>query len=111
MMLLLSYLKITGRNFIKHSLYSAINVMGLATGLACCLLIALYVLDEASYDRQHPDADRIYRIAQSYVGLDERVYLGTTAPQVGPLLKDAFAEVGSFTRMFKTIRVFASPDG
>src|SRR5688572_19151166 len=109
-MMLLNYLKISGRNFIKHRLYSVINVLGLACGLTCCLLIALYVLDEATFDRQHQDADRIYRVSQTYLGLDERLYLGTTSPQAGPLLKDAFDEVEDFTRMFKAVRVFSSPD-
>lgn len=109
--MLLNYLKISSRNFIKHRLYSLINVVGLACGLTCCLLIALYVLDESTFDRQHPDADRIYRISETALVLDDPLYLGTTAPQVGPLLKDAFDEVEDFTRMFKTRRVFSSPEG
>ncbi|MES2606605.1 MAG: ABC transporter permease [Pseudomonadota bacterium] len=109
--MLLNYLKVTGRNFVKQRLYSAVNVLGLAAGFTCCLLIALYVLDESSYDQQHPDADRIYRFSQTYVALDEPLYLGTAAPQVGPLLKENFTEVEDFTRLFLTVRVFASQDG
>lgn len=45
--------------------YTALNLIGLAVGMACCLLIGLYVQNELSYDRFHPDADRIVRIVQA----------------------------------------------
>ncbi|HMB91594.1 MAG TPA: ABC transporter permease [Rhodothermales bacterium] len=61
--MLKNYLKIALRNLRKHKGYSLINITGLAIGLACFTLIMLYVLDEFSYDRHYPDADRIYRIA------------------------------------------------
>ena len=61
--MLKNYLKIALRNLRKHKAYSLINVAGLAIGLACFTLIVLFVQDELSYDRYHPDADRLYRIA------------------------------------------------
>jgi len=57
-----NYLKIALRNLRKHKGYTFINITGLAVGLACCLLIVLFVRDELSYDRYHDNADRIYRI-------------------------------------------------
>lgn len=66
-----NYLKIAVRNLLKHRGYSAINVLGLAIGIACFLLILLYVRDELSYDRYHEDADRIYRIAEIIEGAEE----------------------------------------
>ena len=57
-----SYLKIALRNLSRQKLFSSINILGLAVGLAACILILLYVFDELSYDRYHPNADRIYRV-------------------------------------------------
>ncbi len=57
-----NYLKVAYRNLLRHPLYAVINVVGLAVGLACCLLVLMLVLDEVSYDRFHEKADRIYRV-------------------------------------------------
>ncbi|MDE2890864.1 MAG: ABC transporter permease [Gemmatimonadota bacterium] len=57
-----NYLTVAWRNLLRHPLYAAINVFGLAVGLACCLLVLMLVLDEVSYDRFHEKADRIYRV-------------------------------------------------
>ncbi|MGD8540095.1 MAG: ABC transporter permease [Candidatus Aminicenantes bacterium] len=59
-----NYLKIALRNIFKHKGYSLINIIGLAIGMACCLLILLYVNDELSYDRYHENVDRIYRVIE-----------------------------------------------
>ena len=61
--MLRSYLKIALRNLGKNKVHTAINVLGLAIGMTCCLLIVLYVADELNYDRHWPDGERIYRIA------------------------------------------------
>ena len=53
------------RNFKRHKGYSLINVAGLAIGMACCVLILLFVKEELSYDKFHTKADQIYRIAFS----------------------------------------------
>ena len=60
--MLRNYLKTSLRNLWKNKGFSAINIIGLATGLATCLLIILYVLDELSYDKYNANADRIYRV-------------------------------------------------
>jgi len=59
-----NYLKTALRNIQKHKGYSLINIFGLAIGMACCLLIMMYVQDELSYDRYHTHADRIYRVIE-----------------------------------------------
>jgi putative ABC transport system permease protein len=66
-----NYLKVALRNLWKNKGFAAINIIGLATGLGVCLLIALYVLDEVSYDRFNPKAGRIYR-------LDAEIYFNNT---------------------------------
>ena len=56
-----NYFKIAWRNLRQNKLLSGINILGLSTGIACCLLIAMYVFQEKSYDRFHKKADRIVR--------------------------------------------------
>ena len=57
-----NYLKVALRNLSRHKIYSTINVLGLAIGMACCLLILVFVQYERSFDRFHKHAERIYRI-------------------------------------------------
>ena len=55
-----NYFKIAIRNFLRHKGYTFINIAGLAIGIACCILIMLWVQDELSYDRFHENADDLY---------------------------------------------------
>jgi putative ABC transport system permease protein len=64
--MLVNYIKIAFRQLWKNKFYSSINILGLTIGLASCLLIVLYVLDELSYDRFHKNKDRIYRITEEF---------------------------------------------
>jgi len=58
-----NYLKVAVRNIIRHKGFSTINIVGLAIGIACSVLILLFVAHELSYDKFHEKADRIYRLA------------------------------------------------
>jgi hypothetical protein len=57
-----NYLVVAWRNLVRQKIYSAINIAGLAIGMACATLILLWVQDELSYDRCHEKADQIYRV-------------------------------------------------
>ena len=57
-----NYLKVAVRSLLKRKAFSLINILGLATGMAVCLLIVLFIRSELSYDKFHQDADRIYRM-------------------------------------------------
>lgn len=98
--MLKNYLLITLRTLRKQAGYAAINVSGLAVGLACCLIIFLFVRHEFSYDRHHEKAERIYRI-----GFDARIGDASFHAAVSPtlmaetLLRD-FPEVEQTTRLF-----------
>src|ERR1700748_657270 len=61
-----NYFKIAFRNLWRNKGFSAINIFGLAIGLAGCLLIALFVVDELSYDKYNLKADRIYRVSPNF---------------------------------------------
>lgn len=57
-----NYFKIALRNLLKHKSYSLINITGLSIGMACCMLMVLYIQDELSYDQFNEKADRVYRV-------------------------------------------------
>ncbi|WP_293939617.1 ABC transporter permease [Sphingobacterium sp. UBA5996] len=89
-----NYIKIAWRNISKNKGYSTINIIGLAIGLACCLLITLYVQNELSYDNYHANKDRIYRIVHDYkdVSSTEQHQIWGNAP-VGDAIKADFPEI------------------
>ena len=60
--MLKNYIKIAWRNLTQHKSYTAINIVGLAVGMACCVLIALYAKEELSYDNFHENTDRIIAV-------------------------------------------------
>ncbi|MGH7493666.1 MAG: ABC transporter permease [bacterium] len=101
--MLKNYLKIAMRNLRKHKVYSFINIMGLAIGIACCLLILLYVQDELSYDRFHRRAENIYRVALSGRARGEARLLQTarTPSPWAPVLAQDYPGVENYVR-FKT---------
>ena len=96
-----SYLKTTLRNIKKHMGYSLINIIGLAVGMACCILIMLFVFDELSYDRFHENHDRIYRVTRQWFNEDGVIslHLGHVAPPVAPLLENDFPDIIHAVRM------------
>ena len=57
-----NYFIIAVRSLMRNKTYSVINIAGLSVGLACCLLLSLYILDEAAYDRHHRDLDNLYQV-------------------------------------------------
>lgn len=106
-----SYLKITFRNLAKHKGYSFINMAGLAIGMACCILILLYVTDEVSFDRFHEKGEQIYRInAISSIGATSRHY-AHTPPALAPALKESLPEIKNAVRFFNLFDLHARSEG
>ncbi|HJR68941.1 MAG TPA: ABC transporter permease [Gammaproteobacteria bacterium] len=97
--MLKSYLAMAVRQLLAQKLYTAINVAGLALGLACALLIALFVRHELSYDRHYALADRIVRISDDVVASDSPLRFAGTAPIVATLLPDYFSEIERAARL------------
>lgn len=94
-----NYLKVALRNLWKNKAFSAINILGLAMGLAVCLLIVLYVVDELSYDKYNAKADRIYRIdADIYFNNTSAIFAVAPDP-LAPALKRDFPEIEEITRV------------
>jgi len=98
--MLRNYLKIAFRNLRKQKLYSLINVLGLAVGLAFCLLVLLFVNHELSYDQFHSDKERIYRLYREPVAenspIDRELYMPIPT---GPAMKADFPEVEEYVRL------------
>jgi len=94
-----NYIKIALRNLSRHKGYSLINIAGLAIGMACCILILLWVQDELSFDRFHENADSIYRVIQDIKFSDHSTTWAITQGPLGPSLKEDFPEIVNFTRV------------
>lgn len=85
----------------KNKVFSAINILGLALGLAACLLIVLYVVDELSYDRFNVNADRIYRVNEDLkLGDNKQQYAVAMAPLAKTLIAD-YPDVENTVRLLK----------
>lgn len=98
--MLQNYFKIAWRNLLKSKGFTFINVAGLAAGLACFIIIFLYVTDELSYDRFHGKADRTYRVS-SYVRFGgNELNLAVASDPMGATLKKDYPQVEEFTRIY-----------
>jgi putative ABC transport system permease protein len=94
------FLIILFRNFLKQRIYSTINILGLAIGLASTLIILLWVFDEITYDSFHLKADRIYRMIMDInTGSENSFLLAQTPPSLSIALKDNFPEIKESTRI------------
>jgi putative ABC transport system permease protein len=93
-----SYVKIALRTLRKYKGYSTLNIVGLAVGLACCLIIFLFVRHELSYDRFHENASRIYRLTLEVTRESGTVHMATTSPPMGPALVREYPEIGQAVR-------------
>jgi len=92
------YVKIALRNILKNPGYAAINIIGLAIGMACSLLLLLWIAHELSYDRFHDNVNDIYRVVQEVHFSDHTTTWAVTQGQLGPYLKEDFPEVINYTR-------------
>ena len=95
-----NYLTVAVRNLRRHPFYAGLNIIGLAIGLASCLLILLYVTDELSYDRFHEGADDIYRLNWDFNWNEtEGIGPGTPPPLAAALINE-IPEVEAVTRIY-----------
>lgn len=97
-----SHFKIAWRNLIKNKGYAAINITGLAVGVCCFILIALFVRHEFSFDKFHANADRIYRVWQYENYGPKEDFLNTTTPvSMVNVLRDKYPEIEDGSRVFR----------
>jgi putative ABC transport system permease protein len=98
--MLKNYLTVAFRSLWRNKIHTSINVVGLSLGIACCILIVLFVKDEWTFDTFHSKANRIYRVwAKEDWGINQ-VFFNTTTPfPMGPALKENFPEVEHHVRI------------
>jgi putative ABC transport system permease protein len=98
--MLRNYLTVALRNLRRNKVFSIINVLGLAIGMACFILIALFVLDELSYDSYPANAADIYRVEIHLLANNGMITYPNVDIAVGKGIQDAFPLVKSYTRFF-----------
>jgi len=104
--MLFNYLKVSIRNIAGQKFYAAINIAGLAIGLASFVLISLYIQDELSYDRMHSKADRTFRLSEKFEAEGVGEHSASLPFPVAPtLINDFPSQVESAVRLFN----FQSP--
>jgi len=109
--MLKSYLTIALRYLKRHKIYSFINISGLAVGMACCVLILLWIDDEIRYDRFHEQTKNLYRIVNDLnFGPISQLTEGTAYP-LGPALKKEIPEVREIVRILPTRRLLVAHGG
>jgi len=97
-----NYFKIAWRNIQRNKVSSFINIAGLSIGMACVILIVMYVQDELRYDKFFKHADHIFQV--NMTTMDNGVVAttgGNTAPKVGPMLVNSFPEIESYIRIYR----------
>jgi putative ABC transport system permease protein len=95
-----NYLKVAMRYLLRNKGYTAINILGLAIGITCCILIMMFVRSEFSYDKFHSKSDRIYRawVVEHYDDQDDIIDITTPLPLAGAL-QESFGEIESTCRV------------
>ena len=96
-----NYFVVAIRNLMRHKLYTSINVLGLAIGLACGILILLYIQQEFAVDRSHTLGDRIYKVIREKRSSTQTTYEEGTSGALGPVLKETFPEVETTVRIWQ----------
>ncbi|WKN42169.1 ABC transporter permease [Tunicatimonas pelagia] len=105
-----NHFTIAFRSLRKRPFYTIINILGLAIGMACTLLISVYVLQELSYDRFHQKADQIYRLA-TRLEMGESGFVGAAvSPAVAGTLKDEVPQVEMVVRINQADKIFQKDD-
>ena len=94
-----NYLNIAFRNLARHKIYSFINIAGLSVGLACSMLIILYVKDEVSFDKFHGNVNNIYRIVSMNEREGDTRYNSNTGLLQGPRFKQNVPGIERFVRV------------
>ncbi|MBT1688026.1 ABC transporter permease [Dawidia soli] len=95
--MLFTNLKSAWRNLLRHPFSSAINIAGLATGITCCIFIALYIVSELQADSMHVHRDAIFRV--NYHNLESGRSGMLTAYPLGTVLQSAYGEVEKVVRL------------
>ncbi|MEM7039383.1 MAG: ABC transporter permease, partial [Bacteroidota bacterium] len=100
-----TYFKVAVRNLLRNRIYAAINIVGLAAGIACSIIVFLYLQNELSYDLPHENHDRIYRLGTVFRIHDKIERLALSSRTMGPMIKEEFPDIQEIVRMSRVPRV------
>ncbi len=103
-----SYLVVAWRNLLRNKIFSFINIIGLAIGMAVVFMIYQYIQAERSYDLFHTNASRLYRVPIQYDGALAAGPSATSHPSIGPAMKADFPEVEDFARLMRASQFFGA---
>lgn len=93
-----NYFKVAFRNLFRNKFYSLLNISGLAIGVACCLLIVLFVADELSYDSHYEDSENTYRLTMAGALNGSAFDLAVVGAPVGKAMMEDYPEVVKYAR-------------
>ncbi|MBN1270657.1 MAG: ABC transporter permease [Candidatus Aminicenantes bacterium] len=94
-----NYLSFTLRLIKRDKFHYFLNFLGLSTGIACCIIIILFLRNELTYDQYHENADRIYRISSNYITSGKPLLYAVASPALGPKLKEEYPEIEESVRI------------
>ena len=97
--MLRNYFTVALRHLLKNKTFSLINILGLSTGIACCLLLSLYIQDEFSYEKHFDAHDRVYRIYTSFTRDGKTEVFPRSSPPIAMDLINEAPEVETATRI------------
>src|SRR6185436_4126637 len=99
-----NYFKIALRSLVKNRTYSLINVFGLTFGLTCFMLVGLYLFDELTFDRQHKNSGRIYRVIEHKKNNNENLNIAAGSFMLAENAKKTIPEIENVARFTRTGR-------
>ena len=96
--MLSNYIKVAIRQLMKNKTFSLINIFGLSVGVACCVLLTMFIQDEFAYEKKFKDHDRVYRISTTFTDDKGAQAFPRVSPAIAPGLGDVLPEVEMATR-------------
>lgn len=100
--MLKNYVKIAFRNLFSNKIHSAVNILGLALGIATCILIVAWIQDELSYDQFHTKKNRLYMVMGNETQDNTMTEVSGTPAPLSPALKNEIPEIGQAIRVYNT---------
>ena len=94
-----SFLRITLRRLARERFYALINIAGLSLGIACCIILGLYLQSELTYDRHNLKYRQIYRIVDEFNANGKVDEFAVTSPVLGPMLAEEYPEIQDYVRL------------
>jgi len=94
-----TYFKIAWRNFKHNKIFSFINIIGLSVGLACCMLITLFIMNERDYDKYQKNAPHIYQVGTTFIQQGEAHSMPNTPAPMGATMQLEFPEIEKSARL------------